>query len=109
MGNHNVGRAMAAAAKVFWAANGDAKVSKERALEMLDVMADDFIGADAEFDDEMIKYTALSRLVCIAFEATPDQVKYLKGECEDCEETDAIGEAWYDGPYTQFSKRYQFC
>ena len=109
MGNHNVGRAMAAAAKVFWAANGDAEVSKERALEMLDVMADDFIGADAEFDDELMEYTALSRLVCIAFDATPEHVKYLKGECEGSDEPDDFGGAWYDGPYTQFRKRYRFC
>jgi hypothetical protein len=95
MGNHDVGRAMAAAAEGFWAGNGDAPVTKEKALAVLDAAASRFIGADAEFDDELIGETPLSRLVAIAFDATAEEFADL--------------ELWYDGPYTRFSDRYRFC
>lgn len=105
MGNHNVGRAMAAAAKGFWAGNGDEHVSQERALRVLDAAAEDFIGADAEFDDELGTWSPLSRLVAIAFDATAAEVSDLKGEAEG----DDMGELWYAGPSSRFSDRYQFC
>lgn len=108
MGNHAVGRAMAAAARGFWAGNGDAPVTKERALAVLDAAAEDFHGADAEFDDELIEDTPLSRLVAIAFDATPDEIADLKGELDEGRIEDA-GELWYDGPYSKFSARYSFC
>lgn len=109
MGNHNVGRAMAAASKVFWAANGDAEVSKEKALEMLDAMAEGFIGADAEFDDELTTDTPLSRLLCIAFDATPEHIAMLHGNLDEGPEMDRAWDSFYDGPYDAFSKRYRFC
>jgi len=107
MGNHDVGRAMSAAAKAFWAGNGDAPVTQEKALAVLDAAAEDFIGADAEFDDELIDETPLSRLVAIAFEATPDEVADLKGEYP-CDDGDA-GMLWYEGAQSRFSERYKFC
>lgn len=105
MGNHDVGRAMASAAEGFWAGNGDAPVAKEKALAVLDAAAKRWIGADAEFDDELHEETPLSRLVAIAFDATPEELADLKGELpgDDC------GEVWYDGPVTRFSERYKFC
>lgn len=107
MGNHDVGRAMSAAAKGFWAGNGETEVSKDKALAVLDAAAEDFIGADAEFDDELYGWTPLSRLVAIAFEATPDEILDLKGEFP-CEDGDG-GMLWYDGPQSRFSDRYKFC
>ncbi|TLX17129.1 hypothetical protein [Rhizobium sp. MHM7A] len=111
MGNHDVGRGMAAAARAFWIGNGDAEVSPEKAMAALDAAAEDYIGADAEFDDEMSGYTPLSRLVAIAFEATPEELADLKGEREVAEddEDDEEGLLWYDGPYARFSDRYKFC
>ena len=107
MGNHNVGRAMMAAAQGFWAGWGEEPVSKEMALAVLDAAAKEFIGADAEFDDYLNEETALSRLVAIAFEATPDEVADLKGEYS-CEEDD-VGMLWYEGPERRFRDRYKFC
>lgn len=108
MGNHDVGRAMASAAEGFWAGNGDTPVSKEKALAVLDASAKCWIGADAEFDDELIEETPLSRLVAIAFDATPDELADLKGKREEGRIEDR-GELWYDGPYRRFTERYEFC
>lgn len=104
MGNHDVGRGMAAAAKTFWIGNGHSEVTVEKALEALDAAAEDYIGADAEFDDELSTDSFLSRLVAIAFEATPNEVSDLKGEFPDGD-----GELWYHGPYSKFRDRYRFC
>lgn len=108
MGNHSVGYAMAAAAKAFWVGNGDTPVTKEKALAALDAAAEDFIGSDAEFDDELYGVTPLSRLVEIAFDATPDESADLRGELDEGRIEDA-GELWYDGPISRFSERYRFC
>jgi hypothetical protein len=108
MGNHDVGRALAAAAKGFWAGNGDAPVTREKALAFLDAVGEGFRGADAEFDDELITETPLSRLVAIAFDATPDELADLRGELDEGRREDD-GELWYDGPYSKFSARYDFC
>lgn len=102
MGNHDVGRGMAAAAKVFWIAIGDNGTTREQALLVLDAMAENYIGADAEFDDELSSDTDLSRLLCIAFDAKPEHILVLKGELEADEET--IERAWddyYNGPYSE--------
>lgn len=112
MGNHAIGRAMAAAARGFWAGNGDVEVPKDRALAVLDAAAEDYIGGDAEFDDELSTWTPLSRLVAIAFEATPEEIADLKGEDASGkrdEDDEDNGMLWYDGPYSRFSKRYKFC
>jgi hypothetical protein len=98
---------MASAAKVFWKATGDRPVSKEDALSALDSAAEEYIGADAEFDDELMTETPLSRLVAIAFEANPDEIADLKGEYP-CEDGDT-GMLWYEGPERRFRERYKFC
>lgn len=103
MGNHHVGRAMAVGAKVFWATNEDQIVSQQTALTILDIIAEDFIGSDAEFDDEANTDTPLTRLIAVAFDATPEELADLYGE------TDTDGELWYEGPYRKFSNRYKFC
>ena len=99
MGNHDVGRAMAAAARGFWAGNEDAPVTKEKALKVLDAAAEQFRGADAEFDDEADPEQPLGRLLVIAFGPYP-----APGQ-----EPDADGEGWYEGIYRPFSDRYNFC
>ena len=108
MGNHNVGRAMATAAKVFWIANGDAEVTPKMAMDVLDAAGEDFIGADAEFDDEMITWTPLSHLVAIAFGATPQEVAALKGELEQ-DAFDGAIDAWYEGTCSRFRAHFKFC
>lgn len=99
MGNHNVGRAMGAAARGFWAGNGDAPVTKEKALAVLDAAAEQFRGADAEFDDECYPDEPLGRLMAIAFGPWP-----VPGQ-----ESDEDGEGWYEGVQRPFSERYEFC
>lgn len=99
---------MAAAARAFWIGNGEAEVTKEKALEALDAAAEDYRGADAEFDDEMTSDTPLTRLVAIAFEASAEELSDLRGELQTTDDHDS-GEIWYDGPYSRFSDRYDFC
>jgi hypothetical protein len=99
MGNHDVGRAMGAVARGFWAANGDAPVTKEKALAVLDAAGKQFRGADAEFDDELFPDEPLGRLIAIAFGPwTKEQ-----------QAADLDGEGWYEGIQRPFSKRYDFC
>jgi hypothetical protein len=102
MGNHDVGRALAAAAKGFW--RGRTTATKEDALGFLDEVASLWRGADAEFDDELLDgiTTPLGRLVALAFDATPEEAKG-----EEDEETYEC--AWFEGPYTRFRRRYEFC
>lgn len=99
MGNHDVGRGMHAAAKAFWVANGDAPVTKEKALAVLDAMAEDYRGADAEFDDYLCQDEPLGRLLAIAFGPW--------GEQQEAEDSD--GEGWYETIQRPFSERYEFC
>ena len=102
MGNHNVGRTMAKCAEIFWKINGDKPVTKIQALELLELSANEFHGADAEFDDEFFGETPLSKLVAIAFDATPEEIF----------ERDTPNEEvclWYDGPETRFRKHFNFC
>jgi len=100
MGNHDVGRAMGAAARGFWAGNGGEPVSKEKALAVLDAAAEMFRGADAEFDDETFPDEPLGRLMAIAFGPFPP-------EGQDVEDDD--GEGWYEGIERPFRERYEFC
>ncbi|MVB00102.1 hypothetical protein GN330_22915 [Nitratireductor sp. CAU 1489] len=106
MGNHDVGRGMAAAARVFWIAYGNGEVTQEVALKALDAMAKDYLGADAEFDDELHQETDLSELVAIAFSASEKSRAYLRGEDDD-EETGY--DEWYSTVYRPFCERYRFC
>lgn len=99
MGNHDVGRAMGAAARGFWAGNGDAPVTKEKALAVLDAAAEQFRGDDAEFDDETQPDEPLGRLLAIAFGPFP-----APGH-----EPDEDWEGWYEGIERPFSERYGFC
>jgi hypothetical protein len=104
MGNHNVGRAMAAAAKGFWAGNGDAPVSKEKALAVLDATAEEFRGADAEFDDHCWPDEPLGRLLAVAFGPwTEDDDKKNNADPNN------VGMHWYEKIETPFSERYGFC
>ena len=111
MGNHDVGRGMATGARGFWIGNGDAEVSKEKALRAMDAIAEDYKGADAEFDDELSTDTPLSRLLVIAFTHTPEMVSVIVGDYDEEREemsADDVWELWYDGPYAQFRDRYEF-
>lgn len=106
MGNHDVGRGMAAAARAFWIAIGEADATPELALKALDAMAEDYIGADAEFDDELDEDTALSKMVALAFGASDKAKAYLRGEDDD----DESGyDDWYENVYRRFRDRYRFC
>jgi hypothetical protein len=103
MGNHDVGRAMASAAEVFWiASDGFESPTQEKALAALDKAAERFRGADAEFDDEFHGKTPLSEWVALAFGATPEQIASRDTNVDD-------GEAWYEGVYRKFRDRYEFC
>lgn len=95
---------MAAGAKGFWAGHGDNPVTPAEALAALDAIAEEFRGADAEFDDEFFGETPLSKLVAIAFEATPEQIASRDGEADDDD-----GDAWCEGVQSKFSDRYKFC
>jgi len=108
MGNHHVGSAFAAAAKVFWLVLGDNVPTKDLALTALDAVGFEYTGADAEFNDEFHEQTDLSRMVAIAFDATPDDIASLNGELES-EAPDFDGEQWYYGPQRRFRDRYKFC
>jgi hypothetical protein len=99
MGNHDVGRAMHAAAQAYRLGLGGKNPSKDEALAMLDQAADLFRGADAEFDDYLRPGEPLWQLVTIAF-----------GPWTDADQAaDHDGEKWFDGPYSQFRARYRFC
>lgn len=98
MGNHDVGRAFAAAADVFWITAGELP-GRDVTLKALEAVGNRYRGADAEFDDELLDHTTpLGRMVAIAFDATPDEMR------EDDE-----GEAWFDGPYMRFRNHFAFC
>ena len=99
MGNHDAGRGMAAAAEGFWAGNGDALVSREKAIAVLDAAAKHYLGADAEFDDHAQPEEPLGRLMAIAFGPWTKQDHEL----------DTDGERWYKKIYFPFRERYRFC
>lgn len=106
MGNHSVGAAMHAAASAFWVAMGETKPTKEQALAALDAAGEVFRGADAEFDDHAsLPEEPLFRLIAVAFDATPEEI----ASASPPEDADDGWEAWYDGPYDRFRKRYEFC
>ncbi len=98
MGNHNVGRAMAATADVFWQLAGPTP-TKAQALAALDAVGNQFRRADAEFDDHTNPDNPLGRLIALAFDATPAEMP---------DGTEDGWDRWYEGPYTRFSQRYDF-
>jgi hypothetical protein len=112
MGNHEIGRGLAAGARGFWAAwtigrkDGD-NPTKAQAIAALDAIVgpkeeSDYRNCrDAEFNEEFDAENPLCRLVEIAFEATPAEIA-----SRDIAEDD--GDAWYEGPETRFRNRYGF-
>ena len=99
MGNHSVGDAIAAGAKGFWFGNGDEPVTKGRALSALDAFAEDFRGADVEFDDHLWPDEPLGRLIGIAFGPWT----------EEDEKANDDGDRWYEKIDKPFCERYGFC
>lgn len=100
MGNHDVGRHFAGGADMFWAVIPEAKATKELTLKSLEALGERYRGADAEFDDHLFDHTTpLGRMVAIAFDVTPDE---LKPDDDD-------GEYWYEGPVTRFRRHFDFC
>ena len=100
---------MAAGARGFWVGNGHAEVHQGKALEAMDAIASDYEGSDAEFDDELSTDTELSRLMLIAFEATEQDRLLIKGELPGGVNEEEAWDAWYEGTYAKFRKRYRFC
>lgn len=109
MGNHGVGRGMAAGARGFWLGNGEQPVDQERALQAMDAIADDYRRSDAEFDDELSTDTPLSRLLLIAFGATEQDKRLILGDLPDDADEEAAWDDWYEGTYSRFRERYGFC
>lgn len=102
MGNHDVGRAFAAIADVFWLMEPPGGPSKATTLAALEAAGERYRGADAEFDDELFdQTTALGRMVALAFDAQPNEL--VGNDAED------DGDAWYDGPVTRFRKHFDLC
>lgn len=108
MGNHDVGRGMEVGAKVFWSmlepdgsAERDEPPTKEVVLRAMDIMAEPYRGADAEFDDSTHRDEPLGKMMAIAFGPWTH---------ED-EEKDAAeeGDHWYEKIYRPFRERYNFC
>ena len=97
---------MAGAAEVYWLAMGGKEPTQAEALNALDCAGDRYRGADAEFDDELNEWTPLSRLVAVAFAATPEEIADLKGETPD---DDDRGMLWYEGPEKRFREHFRFC
>ncbi len=99
MGNHHAGRAVSGAAEAWWDGRGASPPpGKEEALGVLDRICERWRGSDAEFDDEDAPDSALGRLIILAF-GDPS----LPASAWDDED------AWWDGPYGAFNKRFAFC
>ncbi len=121
MGNHYVGRAMGRMAEMALKMR-----TNQTALTILDEICEPYRGADAEFESEdpnnpgninpeYGEYTDPNGPLCIlireAFDPNVDWIK-LKREAEASGDDDKIEEfynKWYDGPYTKFRERYEFC
>jgi hypothetical protein len=104
-------------ANAWWYKRHDATPTQEEALAILDTICEPYRGRDAEFESEDPKnpryihprydhYTdpigPIGRLIAVAFAATQHEM-LLEDEADE----DAC--PWYDGPYTRFKKRYNFC
>lgn len=107
MGNHDVGRALAAAADMFWSLIPEESATKAQALTALEKVGNRYRGADAEFDDELWdQNTPLGRMVALAFGAEPEEL--VKPVAEQRGDEDPF-EAWRNGPETRFRKHFEFC
>lgn len=117
MGNHHASKAMGIAAEAAFRANRK-HLNKETALKILDTICKPWKGCDAEFESEDPKkpghihpdytfYTdpmaPLGKLIAVAF--GKKGVDYVDEFKKDNDEKGS----WYDGPYTAFHKRYDFC
>lgn len=80
MGITMIGRAFAALAEGYWLASKGEEPAQPEALQALAAAGERYRRSDAEFDDELNEWTPLSRLVAIAFAASPDEIASLKGE-----------------------------
>ena len=104
MGNHTVGTAMAKAAEIAL----KLRTPEHKALDLLDLICEEWRGADAEFDyytyldNDEIPALALLILEAFAPNGLADLERYLSDE-EDAQD------AWHKEVYTQFRSRYAFC
>lgn len=109
MGNHQAGRAMGKTAEALAFTN-------LTALAALDMICNPYRGCDAEFEaedpnrpghihPEYADYTdpngPIGKLIIEAFGETGKDYYGEWGEAEQ--------DAWFDGPYTKFKDRYEFC
>lgn len=97
MGNHDVGRGMAAGAAAL---KGLIDLTdRSAALEALDKLAEPYHGADAEFDDHLTPGEPLFELVNAAF----------GHDWSGKTDYDDWAEDWYDEVWMQARARYRFC
>lgn len=84
----------------------DRRKEGETALEILDMAAEasGVRGMDAEFDDAFDPGEPMHSLVVEAF--GDGRSAYIDPEADDDEDG---WDAFYDGPYAQFKKRYDLC
>ncbi len=93
---------MNAAAKGYWAGRGDQPPpTAEEALKVLDAAAEDFRGADAEFDDYLMPNEPLGKLVAVAFGGWSKE--------DGRKNAETSGNHWYEQRMRPFSDRYDFC
>jgi hypothetical protein len=121
MGNHDAGRAMGRAAVLALKMR-----TNQSALELLDEICEPYRGADAEFEAEDPKnpghihpeydgYTdfngPLGILIREAFDPNTDWLALREEAIKsgDDEKIEDFHSRWYNGPYTQFHERYEFC
>ena len=112
MGDHRIGKAMRDAANIWWGSHPTP--TQQDALAALDTICGPYRKRDAEFESEDPKRPGyihpdydqdtdpdgpIGRLIAIAFDAKPDEMSL----------GDADTYPWYDGPFSRFNKRYEFC
>ena len=121
MGNHDAGRAMGRMADMALKMR-----TNQTALALLDQICEPYRGCDAEFEaedpnhrghihPEYTHYTEpngpLGILITEAFGQGTDwnglRAKALATGDDD--KVEAFDDAWYDGPYSAFRSRYEFC
>ena len=101
MGNHDVGKAFAAAFEALEPMLE--QMSKAQILQALDSVGSKFRNADAEFDDYTDPSHPLGKALIKAFAPT------LGEEPESQEEYDEWYDEWYEQVYEPFKERYGFC
>lgn len=94
MGNHSAGRAVVQTIESML----KRRLPSDTALGMLDEACEPHRGCDIEWDDDCNQETPLGKLITEAF-GKPEAV-YVE---------DDDNSEWYDGPYSLFNARYDFC